>query len=133
MPVKLKIIGVHEFMEVQQDGRFDPEAAKQMLVDIAAAMPPPADYEILIDLRQAEWRLSGPEIWDVVAELAVHPDAFRERMALLTLPGTGFDHAERVEICARARGRKVQAFTNFEEAIRWLFEGAGLVASRPAA
>lgn len=131
MPLNVRIIDAREFMQVEQDGRFNWEAAKHMLVKMAAASASPTDYEILIDLREAKWDLTGPEMWDVVAELASHTDSFRERIALLAKPGTGFDHAERLEICAQDSGRQVRAFTQFEDAVHWLFEGAALRGEPP--
>jgi hypothetical protein len=131
MPIKVKIIRARDFLQIQPEGKFDLEAAKQMLVDVAASPGTTADYEVLIDLRQVQWLLSGTEVWELVEALAAHEEAFRERIALLALPGAEFDHAERMEICSRGSGRQVRAFTNFEDSVHWLFEGAEGRGARP--
>ena len=123
MPVKIKIIRAREFMQISPEDDFDLKAAKHMLPKVAAARRPPADYEILIDMRRAQWRLTMSDMWELVESLAEHDDAFKDKIALLALPGQNFNRAEMLELCARGAGYQLEAFTSFENAIHWLFDG----------
>jgi hypothetical protein len=55
-----------------------------------------------------------------VAELGRHPEAFRNKVAILARDDLQFDKASFMELCAKNRGFKVAAFTDFERTINWL-------------
>lgn len=130
MAAKLKIIRARDFMQSTQEGEVDFERSKKILVEVARAKRPPADFDVLIDLRRAQWRLSTTDIYCLAEELSSHGDAFRSKLAILVLPGDTFDQAEFFELCAKNRGFPVDTFTNYEDAILWFFqeEPAGEVA-----
>jgi hypothetical protein len=121
MAVKVKIIRAKDFLQVSPDGELALEESKLLLAKVASAKRPPADYDVLIDLRRVQWRLSTTDIYFLAAGLDEHREVFEDKVALLVLPGANFNKAEFFELCAQNRGYRVEAFTNFEDAIHWLF------------
>jgi hypothetical protein len=89
-------------------------------LDIARAENSPADHELLIDFRDTKNQLSVIDIYQLAAELCQHGDTFRGKVALLVLPGVNFNHASFFETCSHNRGYLVNAFTDYEKAMRWI-------------
>ena len=120
MATKIKIIPGKDFLEVTADGVINLTSSRQLLVDIAKAEHHPVDYELLVDFRDTVSKLSTVEIYELAAELIKHGDTFRRKVALLVLPGIDFDHARFFETCSHNRGFSVNAFKEYEKAMRWL-------------
>jgi len=120
MATKIKIITSGDFMEVTPSGTININSSRQLLVDIAKADPPPADYELLVDFRITQSDLSITDVYELAAELIRHGDTFRRKVALLVLPGVNFDRAVFFETCSHNRGFSINAYTDYEKAIRWL-------------
>jgi hypothetical protein len=120
MATNIKIITASDFMEVTPDGIMNLTTSKQLLVDIAKAGKPPADYELLVDFRNTQSDLSIFDLYKLVAELYNHGDTFRRKIALLVLPGGNFDRASFFELCSHNRGFSINAYTDYENAICWL-------------
>jgi hypothetical protein len=120
MKIRYKIINAKDFIRAKPTGEIDLEESKKLLGQVAAMASPPADYEILLDVRESYGNLSYVDIWDLVSELGRHRSAFRNKIALLVRDDVQFDKASFMEYCARNRGFKVAAFTSFEETINWL-------------
>ncbi len=87
---------------------------------MASIAEPPADYEILLDIRQAYGNANFSDVYELAAELGRHREAFRNKIAILARNDRQFDNAQFMELCARNRGFQLQAFTDFEETIDWL-------------
>ncbi|MBN2108311.1 MAG: hypothetical protein JW832_12875 [Deltaproteobacteria bacterium] len=120
MATNIKIITSGDFMEVTPAGIINIVTSKQLLVDIAKAQKPPADYELLVDFRNTRSDLTVFDLYELVGELYRHGDTFRRKAALLVLPGVNFELASFFETCSRNRGFSVNAFTDYEHAMRWL-------------
>lgn len=120
MATKIKIISASDFIEVTADGIINIDTSRQLLIDIAKAEQPPADHELLIDFRDTQSNLSVTDMYHLAAELCRHGDAFRRKVALLVMPGVNFDRASFFETCAHNRGYSVTAFTDYENALRWI-------------
>ena len=120
MATNIKIITASDFMEVTTGGIINLATSKQLLVDIAKAGKPPADYELLVDFRNTKSDLSIFDVYELVAELVQHGDTFRRKVALLVLPGVNFDLAHFFEICSHNRGFLINAYMDYENAMRWL-------------
>jgi len=60
------------------------------------------------------------EVYELVAELTQHGDTFRRKVALLVAQGINFEQAHFFETCSHNRGFSVNAFTDYEKAIRWV-------------
>jgi hypothetical protein len=117
---KIKIIIANDFLEVTPDGIINLTTSRQLLVDIAQAELDPVDYELLVDFRDTQGRLSILDIYQLAAELSQHGNTFRRKVALLVLPGVDFDQARFFETCSHNRGFSVNAFTDYEKAMRWI-------------
>jgi hypothetical protein len=119
MATKIKIVTTGDFLEVTPEGTIDITTSRQLLVDIAKAERSPVDYDLLIDFRDTRWNLSTSELYQLASELPGHGDTFRRKVAVLIHPGVDFDSATFFETCSHNRGFEVNAFTDFESAIRW--------------
>jgi hypothetical protein len=126
MAVKIKIIVAKDFMEVTPDGIINIDTTRQLLVQIAKAEHHPVDYELLVDFRDTQSRLSIGDLYQLAAELGKHGDTFRRKVALLVMPGVNFDQASFFETCSHNRGFSVDAFTEYEKAIRWILSSKDL-------
>lgn len=100
-------------MEVTPEGIINITTSRQLLVDIAKAEQPPADYELLVDFRNTQSNLSLPDVYQLASELFQHGDTFCRKVALLVLPGINFDLACFFEICSCDLGFSINAFTDY--------------------
>ena len=126
MKTRYKIINGKDFIKARPTGEIDLEQSKKLLVQLAAMASPPADYEILIDVREMYGNLNYADMWELVAELGRHPEAFRNKVAILARDDLQFDKVSFMELCAKNRGFKVAAFTDFEKTINWLQSSSDL-------
>jgi hypothetical protein len=126
MATKIKVIAARDFLEVTPEGIIDITTSRQLLVDIAKAEYHPVDYELLIDFRDTQSRLSVFDIYQLAGELPLHGNTFRGKVALLVLPGVNFDRASFFETCSHNRGFSVNAFTDYEKAMRWILSAEDL-------
>jgi len=126
MSAKIKVITGTDFLEVTAEGVINLETSRQLLVEIARTERPPVDYELLVDFRDTQSRLSIMDVYQLAAELVDHGETFRRKAALLVLPGVNFDHASFFETCAHNRGFAAHAFTDYEKAMRWLLSAEDL-------
>jgi len=123
MATKIKIVTIREFIKVTPEGIIDMSSSRQLLIDIAKAERSPVDYDLLVDFRDSNWKMSTIDIYQLASELWEHGDTFRGKVALLVMPGVDFDTASFLETCSHNRGFLIDAFTDYETAIRWfLFE-----------
>jgi len=118
---KIKIIRSVDYLSVRDDGSIDFEESKELLKKLAEPKRPPADYEILLDFRRTQWILSTEEIFDMIQVLFTIPDSYREKIALLVLPGVNFDTAFFTEMCEGYADLTIGTFTNYEDAIHWFY------------
>ncbi len=120
MKTSYKLISAKDFIKTHPTGEPDLKQSKKILVELAAIAKPPADYEILLDVRDSYGTLTLFDMYELVAVLGRHRSSFRNKIAFLTRPDHQFDKAKFLELCARNRGFQVGAFTDFEETIEWL-------------
>jgi hypothetical protein len=80
-----------------------------------------ADYEIIIDVRNAEVKLTTTDLWYLADELLNFYNTFSRRKTAIVASPEGFDREEFFALCAQNRGFPVMAFTSFEDAFDWLF------------
>jgi hypothetical protein len=118
---KIKIIRSVDYLSVLDDGTIDFTESKELLKKLAEPKRPPADYEILLDFRRTQWILSTEEIFDLIQPLFTIPDSYREKMALLVLPGVNFDTAFFTEMCEGYADITIGTFSNYEDAIHWFY------------
>ncbi len=119
MSSTIRIIRAHDFIKATPEGQLDSETYRKLLLEIASAVTPLGDYEVLLDTRKAHAVMSVADLFFLAAELCKRPGAFARKTAVLS-PLERFDHAGFFALCAENRGLKVKAFTSFEDAIEWL-------------
>jgi hypothetical protein len=117
---KLKIITARDFIEITADGIIDITTSRRLLIEIAKAEHHQPDYELLVDFRDTQSQLSITDVYQLAAELCQHGDTFRRKVALVVTPGLNFDHASFFETCSHNQGFSVNAYTDYEKAIRWI-------------
>ena len=121
MATKIKIIRSVDYLSVRDNGTIDFDESEDRLSGIVEPKLPPADYEVLLDFRRTQWVLSTDEIYSLVKVIMNMPDSFRDKIALLLLPGVNFDSAYFKELCTKNKGIEVRTFTNYEDAIQWFY------------
>lgn len=120
MKTSYKLISAKDFIKTHPTGEPDLEQSKKILIELAAIAEPPADYEILLDVRDSYGHLSLFDMYELVAELGRHRSSFRNKIAFLCRTDDQFDKGRFLELCARNRGFQVGAFTDFQETVEWL-------------
>src|SRR5262245_60429078 len=110
MDLNLRVIHARDFLKVTSSGAADLETSKRRLLRLASENAAPRQYDILIDVRQKTSHLTLTNIAVLVDVMLEHRDSFRSKLAILTLPGVGFDHAKFMELYANNRGFRVAAF-----------------------
>lgn len=123
MATKIKIIRSVDYLSVTEKGEIDFKESRDNLYNLAEPKRPPADYEILMDFRRTQWILSTEDIYQLVRVVIEYPDSFRDKIAILVLPGVNFDRNEFQGLCAIHRGITVGTFSNYEDAIHWFHDG----------
>lgn len=120
MATKIKFVSASDFLEITPEGTINLATSRQLLVEIAKTDHPPADYDLLIDFRDTHWHMSTLDLYNLAGELIKYGDTFRGKVALLVFTGDTFRAAEFFETCSHNRGFSVDAFVDYESAIRWL-------------
>ena len=126
MKVNYKVINAKDFLRAKPTGEIDLEYAKEVLTQIALISRPPADYEILFDIRDAYGNLNYADAYTLIAVLGQHRESFQNKIAILARDDVQFDRANFLKLSANYRGFEVGAFTSFEETINWLQSSGGL-------
>jgi hypothetical protein len=121
MSTNIKIIPAHDFIKAVPEGQLDLEECKLALAEIAAVSAATFDYEIILDTRKAQLRLSLADLWYLAEEISKLGKPFSRKTAVVC-PLEGFDNAGFLALCAQNRGVQVKTFTSFDDTIDWLFE-----------
>ncbi len=119
MPVNVKVINTKDFIKVTATGSCDFTASKQGILDIASHINQPGEYEVLVDIREAEVVLSTVDLFELGMALADHPSLRQSKIGILA-PLDRLDKARFLELVTENRGVRIKAFTDFEQAITWL-------------
>ncbi len=120
MATKIKFVTANDFLEITPEGTINLATSRQLLIEIAKTEHPPVDYDLLIDFRDTHWQMSTLDLYDLAGELVKYGDTFRGKVALLVFAGATFRAAEFLETCSHNRGFWVDAFVDYESAMRWL-------------
>ena len=125
----LKILRVRDFIKSTPQGTLDLSMAKELIEEVSNVSGAFINYDLFIDTRGTEDKLTVFHIWEIASQLAtaVHRNTkgFRAKIAVLC-PVERFDHAKFFELCSLNRGLNVRAFTSFEELFEWLSQPADL-------
>jgi hypothetical protein len=120
MNIQHKIIHSKDFIKTKITGEFDFDDSKNTFIKLASDPTFPNDYEILIDLRDAECQLSTVYIYGLAQILGKLTLSFLKKIAIVVSGKQQFDKAKFMELCAKNKGLKVQAFSDIDEAKNWL-------------
>lgn len=119
MPVNIKVIHTSDFIRTTAAGALDLATSIQTLVNLASMIKAPGEYQVLIDTRDAQVKLSIADLYELGVAFASYPTVAHSKTALLTSM-EGEERARFLKVVARNRGAQLEAFTSFEEAITWL-------------
>jgi hypothetical protein len=129
MTSNLKILRVRDFIKATPQGTLDLPVAKELIQEVSDVSGAFIKYDLFIDTRGTEDKLTVTHIWEIASQLAsaVHRNTrgFRAKIAVLC-PVERFDHAKFFELCSLNRGLNVRAFTSFEELFEWLSQPSDL-------
>ena len=119
MSTRIRVIEANDFIKATSEGSLDLEESKRRLRAIAVTIDPVANYDAMLDTRQARSGLSVADLWYLAAELNHLRKTFSRKMAVLCSP----EQFVRAGFCAlgpQNSGLQVQTFTSFEGATKWL-------------
>lgn len=119
MARNIRIISARDFVSAKPDGQLNLEESEQLLREVVSVSEPLEEFDILIDTREAASALSATDLWFLADRLVRYPKTFAGKTALLC-PTERFDHASFFALCAGNKGIDMQAFTSYEEAMKWL-------------
>ena len=120
MDLDIRIIQHKDFLKTTPSGELDLKESKRLLLQLVSLNKLPSNRDVLLDVRNAEDRLTMTDIAMLVKLMINHRELFRSKLAILTQPGSGLELAKFMELYAGNRGFRVAAFDNFEAAILWL-------------
>jgi hypothetical protein len=125
MTTTLRVIHPSDILRVRADGPVDLDMVKRLLDQVAAAAQPLADYQVLVDVRDALGHLQPDDLFALAGSLAGYAETFRHKTAVLC-PRERFDRARFFALLAAGQGfSNIRAFVSYEDAMEWLMEPAG--------
>ncbi len=120
MSTNVRVIHPSDFLRARADGRVDLDIGKQLLDQVATAAAPLAEYEVLIDIRDAVGRLTPDEVHELAGSLIQFRHTFLHKTAVLC-PRERFDNARFFSLLAASYGfNRIRAFLAYEDAMEWL-------------
>jgi hypothetical protein len=123
MGFDLRIIKIEEFFHTDvRDAPIDLAAAHALLAQVVKESRERGIYRVMIDARGNPTGLSVADIYDLVGNFQRYGLTADHRVALLRVQPVALERARYLETLADARGFKVRAFSNFEEALDFLNE-----------
>jgi hypothetical protein len=123
MARNIKVIHARDFVCAKPDGQLDLEESEKLLREVVGVSEPLEVFDILVDTRESASTLSATDLWYLADRLANYPKTFTGRTAILC-PSERFDHASFFALSAEKKGIEMQAFTSYEDAMKWLNAGS---------
>ena len=120
MSAKIKIIRSVDYLDISDLGEINFSESRKKLQKIAQE-DASGDWDILLDFRRTQWIISTEDIFHLVEVFLEDTGAFKDKLALLLLPGVNFDSALFKELCIPYGEHVVRTFTNYEDAIQWFY------------
>lgn len=119
MATIIQIIHPRDIVRVTTEGTLDLRASEEQLAKLVDAAHEMADFDVIIDTRNAEVTISDSDLWNLAVKLSRLPEMRRRRIAILPSKD-GFDRAAFFALVAENRGSHIRPFDNFEAAIDWI-------------
>jgi hypothetical protein len=126
MQINYKIICAKDFIRAKPTGELDLKQSKIVISQLVEIANVTADYELLVDVREAYGNMDHNDLWELILELGKHRSAFRNKIAVLARDDEQFNKVVFLELCASISGFKISAFDDFEQAANWLRSSDGL-------
>lgn len=103
-------------------GTVDLDASKAALKSLAEDPEFLPGYEVLLDWRDIECKMSVTDVFEIAKYLANPATALptHKKIAILVSGGLAFDRAKFLESCATNRGVTLFAFEDYDKANAWL-------------
>jgi len=103
-------------------GTADLAASKAALKSLADDPDFLQDYEVLLDWRDIDCKMSVTDVFEIATFLANPKTKLptHKKIAILVSGRHAFDHAKFLEICATNRGVALYAFEDYAKANEWL-------------
>jgi hypothetical protein len=122
MPYQVRLSPDGLIIQVVAKGVFDFEASQAVFADTARALESSPEAGILVDVREVQYT---PTVSDVRHFVSRHEEMTRLRrnpQALVASQGVNFGMAMMMSTLIEVAGGMSHAFTNLEEAERWLLD-----------
>jgi CHAD domain-containing protein len=120
MKAEIKFVKTKDFLKTTASGELNLNESIKVLHKIAELNQPDNLHDMLIDIRETISVLTLSDIYELVTEVGRHRQSFRKKIAILVGPQHDIDKARFLQMTAQNRGYRVNAFNDFEEAIKWL-------------
>jgi anti-anti-sigma regulatory factor len=123
MVLNVEIIKAGDFLKTTARGEFDLTKSKKLLHAIVTKAREHKDHHLLIDIRGTTSPHMGTiDLYNIVIEMEKHKDVLKNKIVVIDDDNETFNKMEFIEMCAKNRGFKINAVTDYEEAIQWLME-----------
>ena len=122
MTICVKFYKDQEFIQKTEAGEIDCGNAINTIYELSAAAQSHKGYNILMDVRDTESRLSSMgDILELSSQFAKHKTAFQNKIAML-IPyiQERAEKAEKFKICMVLNDFKFDYFTDYDAAMDWL-------------
>ena len=94
MQITYKVIQAKDFIRAKPTGEMDLEESKIVIGQLVEIANVTADYELLVDVREAHGNMDHNDLWELILELGKHRSAFRNKIAVLARDDEQFNKAE---------------------------------------
>lgn len=114
-------IEADRLVRVDASGRVDLAASLKMAREIAAFHDSGATHlPVLLDARSLQGRLTIVDIVELVKTLVADSARYKRKLALLVRDDDQQERARFLHLYSRNRGIPIDAFTDYEAAVKWL-------------
>lgn len=122
MKANIKFVKTKDFLKTTATGELNLAESMNVLHRIAEFNREDNSHDMLIDVRETTSVLTLSDIYELVTEVGKHRQYFRKKIAILLGPQHDIDKARFLQMTAENRGYRVDVFTDFEDAVKWLME-----------
>ena len=114
-------IEAERLIRVDASGRVDLAATLKMAHDISAFRDGDgAQLPVLLDAHSLQGRLTIVDIVELVKTLTADAARYKRKLALLVRNDDQQERARFLHLYSRNRGIPIDAFTDYETAVKWL-------------
>ena len=110
----------HFYFIPNQNGEIDFNDSLKILKNVAEKSKNGKVKNMLVDVRNFVSVLSVPEIYEVISELGKYREQFNRKIAVVYGLHYDEDKARFFEMSAQNRGFLINAFADYDEAVKWL-------------